>query len=108
MKNIDYMRSLLHKSQLFFAALGDPVRQELLMSLMDSQHLSVKELTSKTKLSRPAISHHLKVLKEANIIVERKKGREIFYRPQTGQNYQAVKELMDIIDEQIKRQEIDA
>lgn len=103
----DYTRTLFHKSLLFFAALGDPVRQELLMSMMDTPRLSVKDLTSRTQLSRPAISHHLKVLKDANIIVEQKKGREIFYRPQPGENYKAVKELMDIIDRQIKRQEID-
>lgn len=107
MKNTARTRMLFQKSQLFFAALGDPVRQELLMNMMGSERLSVQELTSRTHLSRPTVSHHLKVLKKANIIVEHKKGREIFYQPQPGENYQAVKELMSIIDKHIKELEID-
>lgn len=102
MKRIEDTRVLFQKSQLFFAALGDPVRQELLISMMGPEWLSVKGLTSRTKLSRPTISHHLKVLKEANIIIEHKVGREIFYQPQPGENYAAVKELMNIIDQTIK------
>lgn len=105
MNDDDRARMLFQKSQLFFAALGDPVRQELLLNMMGSEMLSVKELTSKTNLSRPTISHHLKVLKQADIIVEHKEGREMFYRPQPGDNYQAVKELMKIIDRHIKEQE---
>lgn len=105
MNDVVRIRTLLEKSQRFFAALGDPVRQELLMNIMGGERLSVKELTSRTQLSRPAISHHLKVLKNANIIIEHKQGREIFYQPQPGENYRAVKELMGIIDNHIKEQE---
>ena len=77
------------------------------MNMMGSNLLSVKELTGRTNLSRSAISYHLKVLKQADIIVEHKKGREIFYRPQPGENYQAVKELMGVIDKHIKEQELE-
>ena len=97
-------RMLFKKSQVFFAALGDPVRQELLMNMMEGERLSVKELTSRTNLSRPTVSYHLKVLKQANVIIEHKAGREIFYQPQPGENYQAVKELMGIIDTHINEQ----
>jgi ArsR family transcriptional regulator len=107
MNDTDHARILFQKSQLFFAALGDTVRQELLMSMMGHDRLSVRELTARTKLSRPTISHHLKVLKKANIIVEHKEGRQIFYQPQPGENYKAVKELMGIIDEHIKEQELE-
>lgn len=105
MIDADRTRILFQKSQLFFAALGDPVRQELIMNMMGRERLSVKELTSRTDLSRPTVSHHLKILKEANIIVEHKVGREIFYQPQPGDNYRAVKELMGIIDRSIKKLE---
>ena len=96
---------LFQKTQPFFNALGDPVRQELLLCMKNGEVLSVKELTARTKLSRPTISHHLKILKKANIIVEHKKGRQIFYRPQPGEYYGYVKELIDNIDEAIKQEE---
>lgn len=105
MNDPDRVRILFGKSQLFFAALGHPVRQELLMSMMDHDRLSVKDLTDRTNLSRPTVSHHLKVLKQANVIVEHKDGRQIFYHPQPGENYQAVKELIRIIDTIIQEQE---
>lgn len=105
MEDTECTRLLFQKSQLFFAALADPVRQGLMMSMIGGERLSVKELTSRTNLSRPTISHHLKVLKKANMIVEHKVGREIFYQPQPGENYHAVKELMNSIDAHIKKLE---
>lgn len=103
-KKIDRIKVLFDKSQPFFNALGDPVRQDLLRFMMSGELLSVKELAAHTSLSRPTISHHLKVLKEANIITEHKKGREIFYRPQPGEYFYTVKELMDTIHEILQKE----
>jgi ArsR family transcriptional regulator len=105
MDGIEHIRILFQGSQAFFTALGDPIRQELLLNMMNGELLSVKELAGRTKLSRPTISHHLKVLKDANIIVEHKKGRQIFYRPQPGEYFYVVKELIDSIDTIIKKEE---
>ncbi len=69
-----------------FVALGDPVRQQLFIEIADSQTskdsggLNVLSLASKTKLSRPAVSHHLKILKEGGLIVPVKDGTQNFYR----------------------------
>lgn len=64
-----------------FTALADPVRQTLLLTLMQSSvnGMNVGDLTAKTHLSRPAISHHLKVLKDCGLIVPHKVGTQIFY-----------------------------
>lgn len=53
-----------------FAALGDQVRQQILLALTHSTvpGMRVGEITAKTKLSRPAVSHHIRILKNAGII----------------------------------------
>jgi ArsR family transcriptional regulator, arsenate/arsenite/antimonite-responsive transcriptional repressor len=96
------IEQLFRQSRPLFVALGDPVRQELLLNMMNGEVLSVKELAAKTNLSRPTISHHLRILKEAQIIVEHKKGRQTFYRPQPGEYFYTVKRLLETIDIKIQ------
>lgn len=98
------LRELFQQSLPFFTAVGDEVRQQLLLLMMDGQSRSVAELTAHTQLSRPAISHHLKILKQAGVIVEQKKGRHIYYQPRTGQYYEVVKLLIDEIECAIKQE----
>ncbi|MEO5949958.1 MAG: metalloregulator ArsR/SmtB family transcription factor [Candidatus Saccharimonadales bacterium] len=98
-------QELFTKSLPFFNALGHPVRQKLMLMMTTGAQLSVKELTAGTKLSRPTVSHHLKILKNAHLIVEHKKGRETYYHPQPGEHFHTVKELIDTIDKAIKHNE---
>lgn len=63
-------------------AIGDETRQAILLVLMatDCQTgLRVGEITEQTHLSRPAVSHHLKVLRDAGIILMRKEGTKNYY-----------------------------
>ena len=62
-------------------ALGDETRQQILMVLLESEQvgLRVGEITTRTHLSRPAVSHHLKILRDAKIITMRRKGTMNFY-----------------------------
>jgi ArsR family transcriptional regulator, arsenate/arsenite/antimonite-responsive transcriptional repressor len=62
-----------------FLALGEPARQKIVLLLADVGEMNVGELTSKIDLSRPAISHHLKVLKQAQLVKVRRDGTENFY-----------------------------
>jgi ArsR family transcriptional regulator len=61
-----------------FKALGDPVRKAILKAIC-CEPLSVGEIVERVKLSQPAISHHLRILREAGIITAEKKGTTIFY-----------------------------
>ncbi len=63
----------------FFTAMGDPVRQQIVM-LLRAGPLNVGEIAQQFTISRPAISHHLHVLKEANIVESEKSGQEVYYR----------------------------
>jgi DNA-binding transcriptional ArsR family regulator len=64
-----------------FMALGDETRQQIIMTLLTSDHngIRVGEITSKTHLSRPAVSHHLKTLRDAGIVNMRREGTMNYY-----------------------------
>lgn len=79
----------------FFIALGDEIRLTIVEALtetaskncggdyscenMSLHGLNVKEITERTSLSRPAVSHHLKILKEAGLIDIRRSGTCNYY-----------------------------
>jgi len=60
-------------------ALADPTRRAIL-DLLRRQPRSVAELAAEMPVSRPAVSQHLKVLKEARLVVGRPEGRRTIYR----------------------------
>ena len=64
-----------------FTAIGDETRQLILLVLMrsDMAGIRVGEIAEKTHLTRPSVSHHLQILKEAGIINVRKEGTKNFY-----------------------------
>ncbi|WP_052731925.1 ArsR/SmtB family transcription factor [Devosia geojensis] len=66
----------LHALQ--FAALGDPTRCRI-VELLAGEAMPVHALAGRFDISRPAISRHLRVLREAGIVREEKMGRENLY-----------------------------
>lgn len=62
-----------------FFALGDGTRQQIILLLEKSDALNVTQLTKKLPRSRPAISHHLQVLRRAGLVAVRRQGTENFY-----------------------------
>lgn len=66
-----------------FIALGDEVRLTIIDALssavLNRQGLNVNQITQKTNLSRPAVSHHLKILKEAGLVDMRSMGTANYY-----------------------------
>lgn len=63
----------------FLVAVGDPIRQQILL-LLSRERLNVRTLTDRIHLSRPAVSHQLKVLLDAGLLEQQADGRERFYR----------------------------
>lgn len=61
-----------------FAALGDPARRSIVLSLAAGP-ATVREIAEPFSMSRPAISKHLRVLKEAGIVDVRPEGRQNWY-----------------------------
>ncbi len=61
---------------LIFAALGDPTRLRLVARLSGGQPHSISQLTRDSKLTRQAITKHLRVLETAGIVHSVRAGRE--------------------------------
>lgn len=64
-----------------FTALGDPHRRTIL-SLLGDQDRSVAEIASALPISRPAVSRHLRLLKDAGLVAEAPVGTRRIYRLQ--------------------------
>jgi DNA-binding transcriptional ArsR family regulator len=60
-------------------AIGDPTRRRVLELLRDGPR-AVGEIAEDLPVSRPAVSQHLAVLKEAGLVTDRKDGRRNLYR----------------------------
>jgi DNA-binding transcriptional ArsR family regulator len=61
------------------AAIADPIRRRVL-ELVRDRELPAGELAGQFDVSRPAVSRHLRVLREAGLVRERREGRQRFYR----------------------------
>lgn len=61
-----------------YKALGDPQRLTILQ-LLSGREMSVCEIMVELKLSQPAVSHHLKILRQYGMIEYCKQGKLVFY-----------------------------
>ena len=64
---------------LLFHALSDRTRQKIL-ELLSKREMSVGEIVKHFQISQPSISHHLDILKRAEMVSSEKRGREVIYR----------------------------
>jgi DNA-binding transcriptional ArsR family regulator len=62
-----------------FSALGDEHRQRILLTFDPGERLNVGQIVEVASLSRSAISHHLKILKEAGVLQSKKEGKEVYF-----------------------------
>lgn len=72
-------RNILNSAIPIFQALSDEMRQSIVLVLAENGVKNVNEIASLVPLSRPAISHHLKILKNSGIISVEKRGTENYY-----------------------------
>ena len=63
---------------LVFGALADPTRRAILAALMDEE-APVHDLAARFAISRPGVSKHLAVLRNAGLVSEARQGRENVY-----------------------------
>lgn len=72
-----------------FKALADKNRRNIL-ELLRKKDMSVKELLENFDISQASLSHHLDILKRANLVIDERKGQFIFY----SLNMSVAEELM--------------
>ena len=80
-QDLERLRMEFQQCRELFTALGDAARQDLLCVLLTCGCWGLRsvELAARTHLSRPAVSHHLQVLKKAGVVKARKEGTRIYY-----------------------------
>lgn len=80
-------------------AIGDETRLHIILATMTSgkcEGLRVGEITQMSNLSRPAVSHHLQILKSAGIVNVRKEGTKNYYY--FNREMESFKKLADTIN----------
>src|ERR1700730_6313756 len=82
-----------------FAALGDETRLSLVAKLCRGPRCSISQLTEGSKLTRQAITKHLRVLERAGVVHSVRRGRQSLFKfdpqPITG-----IKQYLDLVSEQ--------
>lgn len=79
--DIEKLREEFKSCGKFLTAIGDETRQYLLCIMLTSGcgGSRVVDIAKKTNFSRPAVSHHMQILKDAGIVKTRKEGTLIYY-----------------------------
>ncbi|MGB0035874.1 MAG: metalloregulator ArsR/SmtB family transcription factor [Candidatus Acidiferrales bacterium] len=93
-------RSAAQPAAKIFFAVGDPTRRRMLDLLLQSER-SVNELGRSFRMSQPAISQHLRILREADLVRVRRKGRQRLYRVNpkpVRQVYHWAKNYKELVD----------
>lgn len=81
-KDIEKLAEDFKRCQKILIAIGDANRQHMILEMMkmgDCSGVRVNEITESTNLSRPAVSHHLQILKDAGILKMRREGTKNYY-----------------------------
>lgn len=76
---LDDVLSSFRRCAPLFQALGDTARQDIIMILAEHERLNVNAIAERMHLSRPAVSHHLKVLLQVGLVTQERESRENFY-----------------------------
>lgn len=79
-RNLEQLAVTFAECKPLFFALGEVPRQQILLLLAEHAEMNVGQLAERLPLSRPAISHHLKILRQAGLLEVRQQGTENFHR----------------------------
>ncbi|HET6850876.1 MAG TPA: autorepressor SdpR family transcription factor [Pyrinomonadaceae bacterium] len=85
-----------------FKALSDPTRREILR-LLSRGEKTAGDLAERFDMSKPSMSHHFAVLKEADLISSRRNGQQIWYSLNTTVAQDAISWVMDLVERSAKK-----
>jgi DNA-binding transcriptional ArsR family regulator len=85
------------------AALGDIHRLLLVYAVADEPR-NVTELVRRIGLSQPAISRHLRILRESGVVAAERRGRSIYYSPADERIIPAIDMFRSILADQFQKQ----
>lgn len=82
-----------------FKALADPTRRKIIRLLRD-RDMTAGEIAEYFSISKPSISHHLNILKQAGLILDERKGQNIVYSLNTSVMEELIGWLMSIMQKE--------
>jgi len=85
-----------------FKALSDPTRREILRLLSHGEK-TAGELAERFDVTKPSMSHHFAVLKEAGLITSRREGQQIWYRLNSTVAQDVIAWVMELVDRGAKK-----
>jgi ArsR family transcriptional regulator, arsenate/arsenite/antimonite-responsive transcriptional repressor len=80
-----------------FKALADPNRRKIIRLLRKNDTMNAGEIADQFNISKPAISDHLRILKDANLIFAEKHGQFILYQLNTSILEELAAYLIDFV-----------
>lgn len=87
------MGALCDKIEKFGKGIGNASRYRILEALIKGRK-TVGELVKIVKLSQPAVSQHLKTLKSCDLVIDERRGQEVFYTINTEHALELLKNLV--------------
>jgi DNA-binding transcriptional ArsR family regulator len=86
------MADLCNEMERFGKGIGSVPRYHIIEALFCGPK-TVSEIAKKTKLSQPLVSQHLRTLKEAHLVQDRRQGQEVYYAFNAEHTIRLLKEL---------------
>lgn len=93
--------AIFKKGMPAFNMMTDENRQEIIVMLCRGNQMTVNEITDRLQLSRPAVSHHLKLLLDAGLVTVTKRGTERYYTAHMDDALDLMKALVTSLEEDI-------
>ena len=84
-----------------FVALGDEQRQRILLTFGKDERLNILQIVASSKLSRTAVTHHLKILHQCGALESEKIGKEVFFWVNKSQITPAIESVLEYIKNEI-------
>ena len=81
-------------------ALADPTRRKIL-SLLKNQDMNAGEIAAEFNMTKPSISNHLNILKQADLVDAEKQGQNVVYSLKTS----VLEDILDMLSDLTKRGE---
>lgn len=86
-----------------FTLLADENRQQILDFLYENGEMNVSELTEKMHLSRPAVSHHLRLLLDSDLVSVNQIGKERYYSVRFAPTITLLSDLLESLKQDYRQ-----
>lgn len=96
--------AIFKKGVPIFTMLQDENRQQILVMLCGGKGMTVNQITAQLKLSRPAVSHHLKLMRDAGLLTVSQTGTERYYSAQMTETLTLLKDLTASLEADMAQQ----